>query len=92
MGSLSPRRRGKCQRRVDTLPDPWSCFYCGKPLDIATRTIDHVIPRSRGGSNRKENLVPACRPCNEAKGALTIKEYREQVRPGRPFHGEREVW
>lgn len=86
------RRQRIARDRVNTKPDPWTCFYCGKALGITTRTIDHVIPRSRGGSNRKENLVPACRPCNESKGARTISEYRDSVRAGQPFPGEREEW
>ena len=43
------------------------CAYCGAtgvPLNL-----DHVVPRARGGSNRPSNLVPACIPCNDDKGA-----------------------
>lgn len=49
------------------------CVYCGAagvPLNL-----DHVIPRARGGSNRPSNLVPACIPCNEEKGATPIEEF-----------------
>ena len=46
---------------------PW-CTYCGSP---ATRgndlTIDHVVPLSRGGTNRRDNLTVACRRCNSRK-------------------------
>ncbi|MFB7182465.1 RNA-guided endonuclease IscB [Streptomyces sp. NPDC056257] len=50
-----------------------SCAYCdatGVPLDI-----EHVRPRSRGGSNRVSNLVLACVPCNQAKGTAPIEEF-----------------
>lgn len=40
------------------------CVYCGDPAD----TIDHVIPRSKGGTDDLDNLVPACRDCNSRKG------------------------
>ena len=49
------------------------CAYCGakgSPLNI-----DHVHPRSRGGSNRISNLAPACIPCNESKGNRDIRDF-----------------
>lgn len=47
------------------LRDRFSCQYCGVRDDL---TFDHVIPRSRGGMTRWENVVTACAPCNLAKG------------------------
>lgn len=50
-----------------------SCAYCGAtgvPLNI-----DHLRPRSRGGSNRISNLVPACVPCNQAKGNTSVEVF-----------------
>lgn len=52
-----------------------TCSYCGDPLSTETVTRDHVVPRSRGGSSRPENLVDACRSCNSAKGARTPEEW-----------------
>lgn len=46
--------------------EPVLCAYCNARLSKQTRTRDHVVPRSRGGGN-KDNLVPACAPCNRAK-------------------------
>ena len=46
----------------------WRCAYCGCPLGMETATIDHVIALSRGGANDRDNLVAACRKCNEDKG------------------------
>lgn len=51
------------------------CHYCGAE-DVALQ-LDHVIPRSRGGSDLPENLVPACKPCNTSKGAKSVKEWRQ---------------
>jgi 5-methylcytosine-specific restriction endonuclease McrA len=45
------------------------CHYCGCELHpFWTFTIDHLIPKSRGGTNAIENLVAACPDCNHAKG------------------------
>jgi 5-methylcytosine-specific restriction endonuclease McrA len=44
------------------------CCYCGKPAD----TLDHVNPKLKGGLTVRENLVPACAPCNRAKGHLEV--------------------
>ncbi len=47
------------------LRDRFTCQYCGDQQDL---TFDHVIPRSRGGLTRWDNVVTACAPCNLAKG------------------------
>jgi 5-methylcytosine-specific restriction endonuclease McrA len=56
------------------------CHYCGRamvrmPNDRLSFTLDHVIPRSRGGSNHLSNLVGSCAECNGDKGSLTGEEY-----------------
>ncbi|MGW0172780.1 HNH endonuclease [Rhodococcus sp. NPDC003322] len=51
--------------------DRHSCAYCASP--VAT-TIDHVLPRSRGGANSWSNLVACCRPCNQRKADRTPEE------------------
>ncbi len=61
-------------RRVDRLRSalldrdgPW-CFYCSRPFGPELpSTLDHVVPRSRGGPNAIGNLVLACGPCNNRK-------------------------
>jgi 5-methylcytosine-specific restriction endonuclease McrA len=49
------------------------CVYCGA-VDVPLN-LDHVVPRSRGGSNRVSNLVPACIPCNTEKDAKPVEEF-----------------
>jgi 5-methylcytosine-specific restriction endonuclease McrA len=56
--------------------DGYRCGYCG---GHAT-TIDHVLPRSRGGANSWKNTVAACGPCNQRKGDRTPAEARMSLR------------
>lgn len=56
------------------------CTYCEQPMmreqnEPMSFSIDHALPRSRGGTNHLENLVGACRRCNGDKGSLTREEY-----------------
>ncbi len=51
--------------------DGYTCQYCGSQKDL---TIDHVLPRSRGGEHSWTNVVAACRPCNQRKGDRTPQE------------------
>jgi hypothetical protein len=53
------------------------CHYCGKDLLDAEATVDHKDPIIRGGTDRPENKVPACRSCNSAKGPMTEEEFRK---------------
>ena len=55
-----------------------SCFYCGDGLGGTrhnARTRDHVVPRSRGGANRADNMVLACSWCNISKGSRLHHEW-----------------
>lgn len=61
------------------------CYYCGGQA----RTVDHVIPRYRGGGSDCTNLVPACEPCNRFKRAMMPEEFlahcKELVSMGTDF-------
>lgn len=66
--------------------DQNTCQYCSKEEESRVLTIDHVIPRSKGGKNTWKNLVTACKKCNQKKGNKTPKEanmklLREPKRP-----------
>jgi hypothetical protein len=61
-----PRMALRPTRANIMLRDEEMCQYCGK--HTRELTLDHVIPRSRGGQSTWENLVACCRPCNGRKG------------------------
>ena len=44
-----------------------TCHYCQKHFEPKDLTMDHIVPVSRGGKSSKNNIVPACRPCNQSK-------------------------
>lgn len=78
-----PKTRLRLSRRNVFIRDGHECVYCGSPEEL---TIDHVLPRSRGGPSTWENLVTCCRPCNTEKGARTPEEVGFTIprRPARP--------
>ena len=57
--------RRKITRRAVFARDGWSCQYCGSRSSL---TVDHVIPRSKGGPSTWDNIVASCAPCNRRKG------------------------
>jgi 5-methylcytosine-specific restriction endonuclease McrA len=61
-------------RRALLLRDDYTCQYCGAQPGRENLTIDHVIPRSRGGRTEWENVVAACGACNRKKGNRTPEE------------------
>ena len=73
-----PRPRVKLTRREIFIRDDHTCQYCGKRS--GDLTIDHVIPRSRGGQHTWQNLVTACKSCNHRKGGKTVAEARMQLK------------
>jgi 5-methylcytosine-specific restriction endonuclease McrA len=60
--------------------DQCSCQYCHIELSPKDTTVDHVIPRSKGGLSTWENVVIACRNCNRKKGGRTPKEAGMKLR------------
>jgi 5-methylcytosine-specific restriction endonuclease McrA len=57
--------RRKITRRAVFARDEWTCQYCGARSNL---TVDHVVPRSKGGMSNWENIVASCAPCNRRKG------------------------
>ncbi len=92
----APRARVKLTRREVFLRDSYTCQYCGRRT--SDLTLDHVIPRSRGGPHTWENLAAACRACNHRKGGKSVAEARMTLKrlpfeptPGRYYAIERRL-
>lgn len=62
------------------------CYYCATDLRRpgGEATLAQRLPRPRGGGDARSNLVPACRACDQAKGRLSVEEFRAQVREEQP--------
>ena len=71
-----PRQRVKFNRRNLFARDENRCQYCGRRFKTSELSLDHVIPRSRGGESAWTNLVCACTACNKRKGGRTPREAR----------------
>lgn len=80
MWKVPPVNRREVLRR-----DHHSCQYCGTNKNL---TLDHVIPRSKGGLHTWENVVAACSRCNSFKGDKTLSEVgmRLRTKPKTPIH------
>lgn len=83
-----PRPRVKLTRREIFIRDGYTCQYCDR--QGPELTIDHVIPRSRGGLHVWDNVVSACKTCNHRKGGKSIAEARMSLRkqPHEPRAGQ----
>lgn len=81
-----PRNTVKFNRRNVFLRDAFQCQYCGNRYATGQLSLDHVVPRSRGGVESWENIVCACLKCNVRKGDRTpveasMKLLREPIKP-----------
>jgi len=69
-----PRRAVKLNRRNIYARDRNHCQYCGRKFPMSELSIDHVVPRSHGGTTSWTNVVCACVKCNVRKGGRTPQE------------------
>lgn len=81
-----PYKKVVLTRRNILRRDGYKCAYCGRgdlPL-----TVDHILPKARGGDDNWENLISACTFCNNKKGDRTPEEARMSLiyRPFKPNH------
>lgn len=76
------RARVPFSKRNVLIRDGFKCAYCRAPAGHLT--IDHIVPRSRGGPSTFENCVACCRTCNSRKGSQTPREARMRLM-ARPF-------
>jgi len=82
-----PHQTRALSRKNILLRDRNSCQYCSVVLTAGELTLDHVIPRSRGGLSTWENLVACCHDCNRRKGNQLLNELTDMKlqREPRPF-------
>ena len=69
-----PDRMYRPNRRNIFLRDNYSCVYCKKQLESNELSVDHILPKSRGGKETWDNLVTACKNCNCLKADRTPEE------------------
>lgn len=81
-----PRHGVRLNRHGVLARDGHRCQYCGRRLPTNKLSLDHVIPRSRGGMDTWENIVCACLKCNVRKGGRTPREAHMRLirKPFRP--------
>lgn len=81
-----PQQSRALSRKNILLRDRNICQFCGRTFSTSELTLDHVMPRSRGGRSSWENLVACCYECNNRKGDRTPEEAGLQLaRRPRPF-------
>lgn len=66
--------------------DQYRCQYCGERFSKSHLTLDHIVPVVQGGAKNWENIVSACKPCNQQKGGRTPQQanmrlFRKPTRP-----------
>ena len=90
-----PHQTRALSRKNILLRDRNTCQYCAVVLPASELTLDHVIPRSRGGNSTWENLVACCHACNRRKGNRMLNELDDMMlmREPRPFslHTSRQI-
>jgi 5-methylcytosine-specific restriction endonuclease McrA len=81
-----PRHTVRLSRHAIFARDTNRCQYCGRRFSASQLSLDHVIPRSRGGMSTWENMVCACLKCNIKKGGRTPREAHMKLvtKPVRP--------
>lgn len=72
-----PHPKVRLTRKEIFARDNWQCVYCGR--HTRDLTLDHVVPRHRGGPHTWENLVAACKACNHRKAGRTPAEARMEM-------------
>jgi 5-methylcytosine-specific restriction endonuclease McrA len=67
------------KRRLKLLEKDPHCHFCKKELDIYTSTLDHLLPKSKGGKNTVDNLVLSCYICNHKKGNGSASKFMKSI-------------
>lgn len=85
-----PFKKRPASKNNILIRDRYVCQYCGKPLKSQEITLDHILPKSRGGETIWENLATCCTRCNVKKGSQLPEEagltLLKDPRKGSTFH------
>lgn len=72
-------KKPPCLKCNIALRDKYTCQYCGEHLTIKTATVDHIIPRCKGGKTDWHNVVLSCYSCNTSKGDMPVQLYLQKI-------------
>lgn len=59
----------------------WKCAYCDCSLNLDTATLDHIVPKRKGGHSTRNNLCCSCTRCNRSKATQDVFEYMNEAHP-----------
>ncbi len=82
---LSPRNARRKFRQSIFESWEWKCAYCDKDLDTTSATIDHIVPKFKGGHNVKSNMICSCSKCNRSKGSVLLEDW---YNPSNSYYSE----
>ena len=82
---LSPRNARRKFRQSIFESWEWKCAYCDKNLDTKSATIDHIVPKFKGGHNVKSNMICSCSKCNRSKGSVLLEDW---YNPSNSYYSE----
>lgn len=77
---IRQKKHVKINKNFIYLRDDNVCQYCGTKCNSSTISIDHVVPKSKGGPNSWDNMVTSCLDCNTKKGDKSCEEARMTLR------------
>ena len=82
---LSPRNARRKFRQSIFESWEWRCAYCDKDLDEKSATIDHILPKFKGGHNVKSNMICSCSKCNRSKVSVLLEDW---YNPSNSYYSE----
>ena len=82
---LSPRNARRKFRQSIFESWEWKCAYCDKEVDTKSATIDHIVPKFKGGHNVKSNMICSCSKCNRSKGSVLLENW---YNPSNSYYSE----
>lgn len=75
-------RKAYLTRKAVLARDSYTCAYCGEQKGLKDMTMDHIVPRSKGGQHTWKNVIACCFNCNQRKGDRSLEELGWTLRFG----------